>query len=632
VFSFAQIANGSFESWTDLVPNSWTTIDDGINITQETNNIHIGISASVEVITKQQDITDIRQTISVIQGHEYTISAWIKHTEGNIKVRLYRDGFSVYSDKDNKSWQQITSTFTANKTDIEIGLRFYDQTGFDGSEIVYIDDFSIIDNSAIAILNWGSDTFIENANNDGSIQNTISVSLSGDTFSTIGKLSLNTDFNTSNIPKGLTVSITTVSATQVSVTLTGYAENHTTANNISNMSVVFKDNVFTNNDASNIINSAQMDLKIKFYDNYSNKLIITEIYYNPPESGSDSLEFIEIYNSDTVGVNLKDYSIKSAIDYTFEDITIESEEYIVVAKDSVAILNTFDVNVCEWSSGGLNNTSEIVELLNPNGKLIDSVKYSNKSPWVDANGTGYSLVLCNYNFDNSLPESWVLSSNYVDTNSNGNKIWASPLSVDTICPFSPKLSWSNTVFNESHTNDGSIEDTIFLLLSNERFSISDTNLIQDIHFTTNNVSDGLDVNVYILNDTVAEITLRGNAFNNNPIDDVFDLTITFLDAIFYRKNASLVDNYFLDSLTINYIDLTSLKENIDKKLFIYPNPATDMLYINGKITDVEIFDIRGNLIMRTVDNTINLSMFERGVYLIKLTSNSIVKVEKAVVK
>ena len=143
------VSNGNFETWTGNTPDDWTTIDSGITTSKELTDIHGGsASASIEVTTGTQSNTDIRQSISVVNGHEYNISVWVKHTEGYIKARLYIDGYQGYSDNTNTStWQEITYTYTANSSSIEIGLRFYDQSGFDGSEIVYVDDFVITDTS-----------------------------------------------------------------------------------------------------------------------------------------------------------------------------------------------------------------------------------------------------------------------------------------------------------------------------------------------------------------------------------------------------------------------------------------------------------------------------------------------------
>ncbi|HAQ38663.1 MAG TPA: hypothetical protein DCQ58_09165, partial [Saprospirales bacterium] len=52
------------------------------------------------------------------------------------------------------------------------------------------------------------------------------------------------------------------------------------------------------------------------------QLVITEIMYNPPESGTDLTEFIEIYNNSDQAINLNGYEIKDAIQIVFGDTTI----------------------------------------------------------------------------------------------------------------------------------------------------------------------------------------------------------------------------------------------------------------------------------------------------------------------
>ena len=47
-------------------------------------------------------------------------------------------------------WQEVTYTYTAkDNLSIEIGVRFYDQSGFDGSEVVYLDNFSFISDTVL---------------------------------------------------------------------------------------------------------------------------------------------------------------------------------------------------------------------------------------------------------------------------------------------------------------------------------------------------------------------------------------------------------------------------------------------------------------------------------------------------
>ncbi len=146
IFADDAMTNGDFESWTNGSPDNWTTIDSGINVTQESTTIHGGsYSASVEVTTGSQSSTDFRQTVNVTNGTEYNISVWVYHTEGHIKARLYVGGYLNYSDNTiTGSWQELTYTYTASADGtVQVGLRFYDQSGFDGSEIVYVDDFTM---------------------------------------------------------------------------------------------------------------------------------------------------------------------------------------------------------------------------------------------------------------------------------------------------------------------------------------------------------------------------------------------------------------------------------------------------------------------------------------------------------
>ncbi|MBQ4813186.1 endonuclease [Pseudoalteromonas luteoviolacea] len=146
----AEINNGSFENWQQNTPSNWSTIDTGITLSQVSSPVKDGQSAaSVAVKTATQGNTDLRQTVSVTGGQSYTFSTWVYHTEGNVKARLYVDGYRGYSNENQTGqWQQITYQYTASSSkNIEVGLRFYDTSGFDGSEVVYVDHFTPSDST-----------------------------------------------------------------------------------------------------------------------------------------------------------------------------------------------------------------------------------------------------------------------------------------------------------------------------------------------------------------------------------------------------------------------------------------------------------------------------------------------------
>ncbi|WP_282114711.1 endonuclease [Pseudoalteromonas arctica] len=180
----ANVANGGFEQWTGNTPSSWSTIDSGISLTRSTSTVKSGSSsAAVNVTTGSQSNTDLIQQVAVKSGKTYNFSADVYHTEGKIKARLYVDGYQGYSNQaQTNQWQTVSHSYTASsdKT-ISVGLRFYDVSGFDGSETVYVDNFlpnadgsastSCTDNSLTLTLNtdnYGSETSWAVNNNQGS--------------------------------------------------------------------------------------------------------------------------------------------------------------------------------------------------------------------------------------------------------------------------------------------------------------------------------------------------------------------------------------------------------------------------------------------------------------------------------
>lgn len=183
---FAQVDNGEFENWTSGSPDSWTLIDSGIRVTQSTSQSFNGSSsAAIEVRTASQGSTDFRQTISVTAGQTYDFSARIRHTEGNVRARLYVNGYQGYSNQSlTNQWQQISHSYTASSSGtIQVGLRFYDVSGFDGSEIVYVDSFLPTDsgssgggtgtctNASVSVTtdNYGSETSWQLTNSSNAV-------------------------------------------------------------------------------------------------------------------------------------------------------------------------------------------------------------------------------------------------------------------------------------------------------------------------------------------------------------------------------------------------------------------------------------------------------------------------------
>ncbi|MAE09284.1 MAG: hypothetical protein CL661_11060 [Bacteroidetes bacterium] len=157
------------------------------------------------------------------------------------------------------------------------------------------------------------------------------------------------------------------------------------------------------------------------------EIVITEIMYNPPESGNDSLEFIEIYNNGAETVNLDGFMFTAGVDYTFPNVDLLPDSYLLVSINSDAMLSTFGVDAYQWTGGALSNSGELIELSDSFANVIDSLTYDDSLPWDTlADGHGPSLTLCNPDADNSIAENWTHSVNFAAINTEGDSIYATP--------------------------------------------------------------------------------------------------------------------------------------------------------------------------------------------------------------
>lgn len=136
-------------------------------------------------------------------------------------------------------------------------------------------------------------------------------------------------------------------------------------------------------------------------------IVITEIYYNSPDSGNDSLEYIEIYNRGTSAVNLEGFTFRAAINDTFPSVELAPNSYYVVTNDDVFFQLATKSTARKWKNGALSNNGESIQLWSNTGTLIDSVLYRTAAPWpTTANGNGPSIELCDVTANNDNGSNW----------------------------------------------------------------------------------------------------------------------------------------------------------------------------------------------------------------------------------
>ena len=192
------------------------------------------------------------------------------------------------------------------------------------------------------------------------------------------------------------------------------------------------------------------------------QIVITEIMYNPPESGSDSLEYIELYNNSAGAVNMSGYNFSAGVTYTFStNFTLGAGEYVIVAVDSAAFENNFGVSAFQWVDGGLSNGGEEIVLVDAQGSVVDSVDYDDSNGWPpNADGLGASLVLCDFDSDNADPANWASATTGTGIIINGIEVFANA-GAESQCVGGPIIRFLESSQEVSEA-DGSVEIEVAL--------------------------------------------------------------------------------------------------------------------------------------------------------------------------
>ena len=121
-------------------------------------------------------------------------------------------------------------------------------------------------------------------------------------------------------------------------------------------------------------------------------LRITEIMYHPQSQEDPNAEFIELKNIGAETLNLNLVSFTNGIDFTFPNLELAGDEYILVVKDLNAFAARYgiDLNIAGQYSGSLDNRGERIELIDAADGIIHDFEYENG--WYDiTDGLGFSL-------------------------------------------------------------------------------------------------------------------------------------------------------------------------------------------------------------------------------------------------
>ncbi|HPG39885.1 MAG TPA: CotH kinase family protein [bacterium] len=147
-------------------------------------------------------------------------------------------------------------------------------------------------------------------------------------------------------------------------------------------------------------------------------IVINEINYNSNKL-MDSQDWIEFYNYSAESIDLAGWIFRDSNDaheFIFpKGSFIPAMGYLVLCHDTLDFKRVHSgmINIAGNMDFNISNDGELLRLYDPNLALIDSVFFTNGSPWpTGADGAGYTLELTDPLADNSQPLNWQVSSEF----------------------------------------------------------------------------------------------------------------------------------------------------------------------------------------------------------------------------
>lgn len=147
-------------------------------------------------------------------------------------------------------------------------------------------------------------------------------------------------------------------------------------------------------------------------------IVINEILYEASPAypsgvyAPSSEGWVELYNRGTQAVSLAGWRFDGGIRFSFPVNTLlQPGGYLVVAKDAATLSAARPgLNALGNYSGQLSRSTDLIQLKDALGNVVNEVRYYSGGRWPDyASGGGSSLELVDPYADNRLPESWAAS-------------------------------------------------------------------------------------------------------------------------------------------------------------------------------------------------------------------------------
>ena len=159
-------------------------------------------------------------------------------------------------------------------------------------------------------------------------------------------------------------------------------------------------------------------------------VVLSEIHYHPAGAADGVGEFIELYNSSPISVDLSGWKLRGDADFEIPAGTrLGGGEFIVIAADPVTLGNggVTGTILGPWT-GGLSNNNGTVRIRKASGGIVLETNYRDNARWpLAADGAGHSLVLRNPSYGEASAEAWEASTNPGGSPGGLDPVSATPL-------------------------------------------------------------------------------------------------------------------------------------------------------------------------------------------------------------
>jgi len=142
-------------------------------------------------------------------------------------------------------------------------------------------------------------------------------------------------------------------------------------------------------------------------------VVINEIMYHPPDD-LDELQYVELHNRGTAEADLSGWKLRGGPRFDFPRQTrLAAGGLAVVCRNGEAFRTHFggEIHSLGVFAGALRHSGAKLELVDAQGKVVDTVAYSDKAPWpLGADGYGSSLERICPGQAGSDPGNWASSA------------------------------------------------------------------------------------------------------------------------------------------------------------------------------------------------------------------------------